>query len=350
MIDGRFTMISHALLDSDAYRLLSPGAAVNLIEFIRRWEYQSRGGTRLVRGITFSWTTTAQLTTRLTWRRQRVELAAKGFLEAVNARTGLYRLSDAWKRYEPTADEGEALQRQADAQAERGAAISELRAQEEREMPPQNGGESQASGGQKLTPGGGQKLTPGPRGQKLTPAVGVNFYPPMYTIPPPPTSPTPVPNDDNPLTVRFTTPRTVTLNLLTYRVWPPNMRKLITPERFIAWADAVYEHWDADEDAEAKRLLTALEASVQSAEQREPIDAALHALRATSDESTFIATLARLLGNSDPQSRERVRRVYNQAGPEALAHAARELIADGAATVPQRFQWLAFRAGVQEMR
>jgi hypothetical protein len=128
------------------------------------------------------------------------------------------------------------------------------------------------------------------------------------------------------------------------------MRKLTTPERFIAWADAVYEHWDADEDAEAKRLLTALEASVQSAEHREPIDGALHAMRATGDESAFIATIARLLGNPDAQSRERVRRVYNQAGPEALAHAARDLIADDVATIPQRFQWLAFRAGVREMR
>lgn len=331
----QFTILYDDVLDSTAYRCLSDGAARRLVEFVRRWNYETRNGRETsVRNIRFSWSNTSGLVWRNTWSLHRQELIEKGFISPVNARAGLYSMSDAWRGYQPSSAEHGRMLRQQEEQERRHAATMEKQGDDSYcELGKNTAQLDKESLGKNSAHLLGRKSAPPPGAENL-PTKHMKY---KYNLPLPPPPASTSHSDALPT-------RTISEHGARLQVWPPTETVMSGQWAFLAWARDVSGHWNDAERHAAEALLSGFERDSKHKTGHDALAQTRENLRSTGDETAFIMALAEALGKANAMSINRVRKVYNAHGPDAVVSAVRSMLEEPNMSPVMRLKYLEFRA------
>jgi hypothetical protein len=364
--DGGYSTVRHEMIFSEAANLLSPGGFVRLVEFICHWWRESNYGKRENVPVHFTFLSSSRFESRATWIPHRKELEEKGFICNHNKLLGTWELGMAWRCYEASAVELERMKKHGKLKETRSQKttakyrVPEMQKNsqdsEKRSVPKIGGGRESENATQPVP-----KIVHSPC-RKLDPYRSINHHPlPPTTKTPTPETPTPeASTSENPRVLQLPK-RFVTLNLLEYSVWPPPASALRDAQSLLAWSEAVletglgrrWEQWGTEEDAEARRLHAALEArDAQRFQESVAAESPLDKLVETcdGDESKLTVAVAAHLGDASDYAVDRVRRVYNLVGPEALIRGAKTLLNDPSAPdADKRLKFLKHRATMTQL-
>jgi len=374
--DGGYAIIKHQMVFSEAAAMLSTGGFTRLIEFVCHWWRESNYGERENVPVHFTFLSSSRFEHRSTWLLHRNELEQKGFICKHDKLRGTFEMGTAWRSYEPTAVEMGIMQKHSELQAKRSAMTT---AKFRHGKTPTTPGDMPVPGlenapGNEMTPG--LKISPGKGSENATrPGLKIRHDPDRKSVPHrsinynplPPAAQTPAPEtptsktgtSENPL-VPGLPKRTIILNLLTHRIWPPPASALRDAPALVAWIEAEletgqgprYEYWSSDEESEARRVLAELEARdaqrfQESTAAKSPLDKLVESC--DGDESKLTVAVAAHLGDTSDYAVDRVRRVYNLVGPEALIRGAKTLLNDPSAPdADKRLKFLKHRASMSQ--